>query len=110
MMPPLYATLMATPYINPTDPGVLPIIPAAATAPTSELIQTHHQEEQHIYDNHINMDDMLKSQVINAITDTYISEMHNKYTGYLGVTTIDLLDHLLDRYGKITPADIEECK
>ena len=28
----------------------------------------------------------------------------------MGITTRDLLDHLFDRYGKITPADIEECK
>jgi hypothetical protein len=56
------------------------------------------------------MDGALKTQVINTIQDTYLSEMRNKYTGYLGVTTHDLLDHLLDRYGKITPADIEDCK
>jgi hypothetical protein len=56
------------------------------------------------------MDGALKTQVIDTIQDTYLSEMRNKYTGYLGVTTRDLLDHLLDRYGKITPADIEDCK
>jgi hypothetical protein len=42
------------------------------------------------------MDDALKVQVIDTIHDTYICKMCNKYTGYLGINTRDLLDHLLD--------------
>jgi hypothetical protein len=110
MTPPLYATLTATPYAAPMDPGALPNIPHNASTATRELLRTEHHEERRVYDNHNNMDDALKAQVIDTIQDTYINEMRNKYTGYLGVTTRDLLDHLLDRYGKITPADIEECK
>ena len=106
----LYATLTATPYTAPNDPGALPNIPATASAATCELIRTQHKEERRIFDNHINMDDALKSQVIDTIQEPYIVEMRNKYTGYLGITTRDLLDHLLDRYGKSTPADIETCK
>ena len=106
----LYSTLTATPYTSPPYPGELPYIPLAATAPIWEVIRLQHTEERHVYDNHVNMDDALKSQVINAIHKTYICEMRNKYTGYLGVTTRDLLDHLLDWYGKITPANIETCK
>jgi hypothetical protein len=106
----LYATLTATPYIIPLDPGVLPVIPAGTTTPASEQICNEHKEERRIYDNHINMDNALKSQIIDTIQETYICEIRNKYTGYLGVTTRDIIDHLLDRYGKITPADIESCK
>jgi hypothetical protein len=69
-----------------------------------------HLENQQVYDDHHSMDDALKAQVIDTIQDTYLCEMRNKYTGYLGVTTRDLLDHLLDQYGKITPTDIEGCK
>ena len=110
MSPPLYATLTATPYISPHDPGTIPIIPPQSTAPAREQIRTQHKEDRRIFDNHNNMDDALKAQVIDTIDDTYICEMRNKYTGYLGITTRDLVDHLLDRYGKITPADIEACK
>jgi hypothetical protein len=56
------------------------------------------------------MDDTLKGQVIDTIHDIYICEMRNKYTGYLGITTSDILDRLLDCYGIITPADLEVCK
>ena len=56
------------------------------------------------------MDDALKAQLIDSADDTYLCEVRNKYTGYLGITTRDLIDHLLDRYGKITLAAIEACK
>jgi cell division septum initiation protein DivIVA len=110
MTTPLYATLTATPYIAPIDPGAIPNIPPGASSANRDIIRTAHTEARRIFDNHTNMDDALKSQVIDTINDTYICEMRNKYTGYLGITTRDLLDHILDRYGKITPADIEECK
>jgi hypothetical protein len=110
MTSPLYATLTATPYKLPIDPGPLPIIPTGATKTVREQICAEHQENRRVFDNHHNMDGALKTQVIDTIQATYLSEMRNKYTGYLGVTTRDLLGHLLDRYGKITPADIEDCK
>eukprot|EP00957_Ditylum_brightwellii_P111030 8467445-Ditylum_brightwellii.AAC.1 len=52
------------------------------------------------------MQELLKAQLQEAVDDVYIRQLKNKYTGYLCVTIHDLLDHLLDRYGKITAADI----
>ena len=106
----LYATLTATPYIAPPDPGVLPYIPPNASVATREQLWTEHKEARRIYDNTTNMDDALKGQIIDTIDDAYLCEMRNKYTGYLGITTRNLLDHLIDRYGKITPADLETNK
>ena len=54
------------------------------------------------------MEDSLKFIIINAVNKVYIGELRNKYTGYLGITARDLLDHLLNRYGKITPPDVKE--
>ena len=56
------------------------------------------------------MEDALKSIIIDAVDKVYIGKLQNKCTGYLGITARDLLDHLLDCYGNITPADVEECK
>ena len=56
------------------------------------------------------MEDALKSIIIDSVDDVYIGKLRNKYTGYLGITARDILDHLLDRYGKITAAYVEECK
>ena len=42
------------------------------------------------------MDDALKTQLLDAVEDPYVSELRNWYTGYMGVTTRNLLDHLMD--------------
>jgi hypothetical protein len=110
MTPILYATLSNTPYTQPADPGTTPNHPNNAPAAIREASRVQLKEERRIYDNNQNMDDAIQSQVIDTINDTYLCELRNKYTGYLGVSTRDLFDHLLDRYGKITPHNIEECK
>eukprot|EP00957_Ditylum_brightwellii_P164573 12529971-Ditylum_brightwellii.AAC.1 len=52
------------------------------------------------------MQELLKGQVQKAVDDVYTRQLKNKYTGYLVVTIRDLIDHLLDWYGKITAADV----
>ena len=56
------------------------------------------------------MEDALKSLIFNSVDYVYIGELCNEYTGYLGITARNLLYHLLDRYEKITPANVEEYK
>ena len=53
------------------------------------------------------MDEAIKNQAIDSTKDTYLKESNNKYTGFLGVTFHDLLEHLLDCYWKITTVDLE---
>ena len=49
----------------------------------------------------------LKHQTIETIEDTYISELCNKYTVFMGVKTINLVYHLMDKYGKMTETDLK---
>ena len=53
------------------------------------------------------MDDALKNQLLDAVEDPYVSKLRNRYTRYMGVTTRDQLDCLMDRYGNITAADLK---
>jgi hypothetical protein len=94
-----WATLAtATLHITPLDFGPLPIIPATVTtAAACEQVCIKHKEARRICDNHINMDDALKGQVIDTIEDIRHCEVRNKHTSHLSVTTRDLLDHLIDR-------------
>jgi hypothetical protein len=95
MTPILYATLSNTNYKSPADPGN-DILQPAGTAADREHQRHAHKEERRIFENNQNTDDALKAQVIGTIKDTYLNELQNKYTGYLGVSTCDLFDHLLD--------------
>jgi hypothetical protein len=61
-----------------------------------ETDRLSHKAEQKLFNNHNNMNDALKTQIIDAVTGTYLGELRNRYTGYLGVTPRDLLDHLLE--------------
>jgi hypothetical protein len=106
----LYATLSVTPYVAPLDPGPIPIHAANATAAIRETDRLNHKAEQKLFNNHNNMNDALKTQIIDAVTDTYLGELRNSYTEYLGVTPRDLLDHLLEQYGRITASDIANCR
>ena len=55
------------------------------------------------------MDDALKGQVIDTINNAYLCDLGNKKnTGYLVLIASDLLDHLIDCYGKNTPGDLLE--
>ena len=53
------------------------------------------------------MDEELKTQLLDAVEDPYVRKLRNRYTGYMGVTTRNLLDHLMDRYGNITATDLK---
>jgi hypothetical protein len=107
----LYATLAPlAPFTTPNDPGPTPTYTSGGTGAQREAERLTHTENRRIYDNNSNMDDAMKTLIIDAIEDVYLNELRNKYTGYLGVSTRDLLDHLLDRYGKISPIDIENNK
>eukprot|EP00957_Ditylum_brightwellii_P075362 5726767-Ditylum_brightwellii.AAC.1 len=44
--------------------------------------------------------------IVAAVHEAYLGELQDKYTQYLGVSTRDVLDRLLDCYGKINPSNI----
>ena len=54
------------------------------------------------------MDDSLKHQIIKTIEYTYIAELCNKYTGFMGFKTINLVHHRMERYGKVIETDRKE--
>jgi hypothetical protein len=110
MPAPLYATLSDKPYIAPPDPGPIPIHANNANSVTRETDRQNHKAAQKRYENHTNMNDALKTQVIDAVADIYLGALRNCYTGYMGVTPRDLLDHLMERYGRITASDIANCR
>jgi hypothetical protein len=76
----LYATLRPTAYTVPEDPG--PVVTHAANASPSirERNTITCKEARRIYDNNANMDSALKTQIIDAIEDTYLCKLRNTYT------------------------------
>ena len=102
----LYVTLAATAYVTPNEPPRTPDVPTTMTSASRQQLQDQHVEEHRIFTNHVNMYDALKTQFLDAVEEPYVSELRDRYTRYMGVTTKDMLDHYMDRYGNITAADL----
>eukprot|EP00978_Attheya_sp_CCMP212_P003485 scaffold7201_cov51-Attheya_sp.AAC.2 len=100
--PGLYATISPNPFVMPPDPGPAAVIPQNTATAAREQMRDDHNEAHRIYDNCVNCNNACKKQVLKAVDETYTIELNNRYTGYLGVSTHDILDHLLLNHGKIT--------
>ena len=53
------------------------------------------------------MDKALKNQIVETIENTYMAELRNQYTGFMGVRTIDMVHHIMERYGKVMETDLK---
>lgn len=108
----LYATISATPWTAPTDPGISPAFVQGRfyDEATKEAIRSDFKERKRLYHNYLNMDTALKNQITKAIDDVYLDELNNPYTGYMQLTAKNILDWLLQRYGKISAADLQDNK
>ena len=49
----------------------------------------------------------LNHQVIESVEDTYIAELYNKYTGFIGLKATDLIHHPMVRYEKVTETGLK---
>lgn len=106
----LYATLSNTAWVDPPNPGPTATIPNGASAAEREQLRAEHEAKVREYENEANMDTALKTLLLEAVPECYVKELRNRYTAFLGVKTRDLIDHLMDRYGKITPAELRDNK
>eukprot|EP00957_Ditylum_brightwellii_P168137 12799578-Ditylum_brightwellii.AAC.1 len=77
-----------------------------ATATERETTKKNYKEDTIVFKNFTIMEEMLKTYIQDAVQDIYLQPIKNKYTGYLGVGARDMMDHVMDQYGKITLADI----
>jgi hypothetical protein len=104
--PTILATLSATPFIVPHNPGLLPNIPANSTAPETNLITRAHREELHVWRKYVNIDAAWNQQLIKAVNLLYLRTLQHRHTGFASQTTKNLIEHLLKSYGNITPSDL----
>ena len=103
----LYAPLSTvTPWEDPDDPDSRPPIVTNVTVTYRQNANETCDKVLQTSENAATMEEAPKNQIIETIEDTYIEELCNKYKGFTGVKTIDLVHHLMDIYGKITETDL----
>ena len=108
MSPVVYATLSATPFVNPVNPGALPVIPPGTTAAQIQAIIRHHESLLHDWRLFTNIDKALRQQLTAAVNRMYIRALEHPHIGFANVTTLQLLQHLLTTYGRITAHPLHE--
>jgi hypothetical protein len=90
----------------PVPPPVIPVIPAAPAAAITEAVRAH-TEALRTFKLYHDTDKALVRSIIDATPATYIEALSDTDFGYANVTTLQLLTHLRDTYGALTPVDRE---
>ena len=107
----LYAKLTTgTSWEDLDKPGASPTIAKNTTVANCQQDNMTYGKARQNFEIFATMDKFLKHQIIETIGDTYIAELCKKYTGTMGIKKINLVHHLIDRYGEIIRTDLKEKK
>jgi hypothetical protein len=93
-------------FVIPTDPGNVMAVGHAGTAHEIADAIRAHAEELCRYNEHDSLMQALRKQIIESVEENYIKSLRNKYTRYNAITPSEMLTHLFENYGKLTPEDI----
>jgi len=105
--PTVFNTLSDTAFVEPANPGQVPIVPAGTSTANAAHIRRLFDEDRRVFREYHNTDRALKSQLIATVDEMYIKALRNRVTGYAQVTTRQLLQHLFDTYGRLNPQDLK---
>ena len=103
----VYNNLSDTPFIEPANPGQVPIVPPGTNSSGASHIRRLFDEDPRVFRQYHNTNNALKSQLIASVDEMYIKALRNRITGYAQTTTKQLLQHLFDTYGRLTPQDLK---
>lgn len=102
-----YALLSNAPFIRPAHPGVL-VIPNGTTNHRSQLLRDQHTEALRVFNEVNNVEKTLRQQIIAAVEPSYLAALRNRQTNSINLPIDDIIQHLYDTYGKITPKSLQD--
>jgi hypothetical protein len=102
----VYATIHATPFDLPDNPGPTPVIPGGASAAVVGELVRQHTENLREWREFTNVRQALKKQLMDAIEPIYLRALKNQHVGFNNVTLLQMLTHLFTNYGRLEPQDL----
>ena len=69
---------------------------------------TLHSQSHNDFSTYCKTQVTLKSQLLAAVDDAYVNELNDPLWGYSQVTVLQLLTHLRETYGRITPDQVDK--
>ena len=106
LSPARYATILATPYAHPGNPGVFNP-PPQGTGPQIEAAQDVWRNAHLTFKTTQATEKALMAQVVDAIDATYLAALRNSNTSCYGDSIRALTDHLFATYGRISPQQVK---
>ena len=106
--PVVYATLSATAFIAPVNPGAEPTIPSIASVPHITNLCYAHDVATAIFNEYNQNDKALWQMIIAASNEMFIRSLRRRYVGYGTTTTCTILDHLYATYANISSTDMKD--
>jgi hypothetical protein len=103
-----YAAISASPWVKPSNPNAIPIIPPGTNAVDSAQLARMHAECRRIYTNRINVDQALKKLILEAYDNMYTSQLEDYLLQYANRSALEILMHLKQTYGFINPTQLAE--
>jgi hypothetical protein len=95
-------------FDHPQPPGAAPIHGATPTG--QQIAETNRQflADQKEYNTYTTTEAKLKQQILQAVPSTYTNALKNKFIGFANVSSLDILTHLFNDYGRITTHDLDQ--
>ena len=106
--PAVYRTLSDREFRPPQNPGPTANIPQQGTQYQIQAAQKLHEEQTKLFNQYDACDRALKQLLIGAVDDMFINALCDPHVGYANITTLQLLTHLYDTYGRITDVDLRK--
>ena len=106
--PTQYTTVSVVAFVPPTNTGVTSIIPDKSGAAQIRSITSQHKADMYIWQQYIAVERALSQQLIVVYDPMHIRALRNRLTGFTGITTRQLLEHLYRTYGDISAKDLAD--
>ena len=104
----VYGTLAGVPFVAPTNPGQVFVIPLGSTGPQIAALDANHKIQVRIWKEFLVVEKSLKQQLLRCVNEIYYRTLRNRHTGYAIVSTRDIITHLYTQYGNMTSQDLQE--
>jgi hypothetical protein len=101
-----YAAISASPWVEPYNPKVIPIIPTGTNAVDAAQIARMHDEFRRIYTNRINVDQALKKLILEAYDNMYTLQLEDYLLQYAYRSSLEITMHLKQTNGSINPTQL----
>ena len=97
-----YTLLTAVPFVRPLHPGALNI-PTGTTGPMTEVLKTAHSETLRLFNEVQGVEKALIQQIVRPLDAPYLTAIRDRNSNSLTGTVHDILDHLHQVYGRVSP-------